>query len=80
MKITNVLRHERSFTTVIDWPELSEIIEQAVRRETAYTIHNEATVKIRIVQCEEGSPSYRVDRWKAAVTIVEEQEQPETRP
>ena len=71
MKITSdQMVHARTVHMRIEWPELKALIVQAAADELAKN-PKDFTANVELHQETEGSPEYRVMRWRAMISLVE---------
>lgn len=74
MKLMVEQVHQIKVDTLIDWPELEQIIADAVHLVAAAqwvgATYPHPPLKIEIEQCKEGSPEYSVRKWRARVSGV----------
>jgi hypothetical protein len=62
--------HVRSVCARVEWDDLKALIVRAVCDELGKN-PKDFTRMVEIKQEEQGSPSYRVDRWVAIVNLIE---------
>ena len=65
--------HVRKAHMLIRWPQLSAMIRDTACEKCGISWSDAVTVEIRLEQETEGSPSYNVQRWRASVTVTEDQ-------
>lgn len=61
--------HSRTVHIRIEWPELQVLLVQAAADELVEKV-KDFIATVEITQEEEGSPAYKIQKWRASITLV----------